>query len=74
MNNGQSEKRTTPRKVALLIETSPRIWASITPRNCRVFSTSGALVLLYPPGDFEQAIPKMKQWKGDGIVALGRQP
>ena len=56
-------------KVALLIETARGLvatscWELLVILGCTVRGASTS-----PPGDYEQVVPKMKQWGGTGIIA-----
>src|SRR5690349_13422981 len=56
-------------KVALLIETSRGYGRSMLRGIARYARHHGPWELFVTPGDFAQALPKMKQWGGDGIIA-----
>ena len=58
-----------PLKVALLIETSRGYGRGLLRGIMKYASLYGPWQFHLTPGDFEQAVPKMKDWKGDGIIA-----
>lgn len=56
-------------KIALLIETSRGYGRNMLRGIARYARHHGPWELFVTPGDFAQALPKMKQWGGDGIIA-----
>jgi LacI family transcriptional regulator len=56
-------------KVALLIETSRGYGRSMLRGIVRYARLHGPWSFYITPGDFEQALPKMKLWGGSGIIA-----
>ena len=62
------------RKVALLIETSRGYGRGLLRGIVRYARLHGPWSFYITPGDFEQALPKMKLWGGAGIVARVETP
>src|ERR1700675_1011726 len=56
-------------KVALLIETSRGYGRGMLRGIVRYARLHGPWSFYITPGDFEQALPKMKLWGGSGIIA-----
>jgi LacI family transcriptional regulator len=56
-------------KVALLVETSRGFGRELLHGVARYARLHGPWSFHITPGDFEQALPKMKQWGGTGIIA-----
>src|SRR5690349_2630680 len=56
-------------KVALLIETSRGYGRAMLRGIVRYGRLHGPWRFYVSPGDFEQALPQMKQWGGTGIIA-----
>jgi LacI family transcriptional regulator len=56
-------------KVALLVETSRGFGRDLLHGIARYARIHGPWSFHITPGDFEQAVPKMKQWGGTGIIA-----
>ncbi len=56
-------------KVALLVETSRGIGRELLRGIARYSSLYGPWCFHISPGDFKQAVPKIKQWGGTGIIA-----
>ena len=56
-------------KVALLIETSRGYGRDLMRGIVRYARLHGPWSFYVTPGDFEQALPKMRQWGGTGIIA-----
>ena len=56
-------------KVALLVETSRGIGRELLRGIARYSSLNGPWCFHISPGDFKQAVPKIKQWGGTGIIA-----
>ena len=56
-------------KVALLVETSRAFGRSLLMGVARYARLHGPWSFHITPGDFEKAVPKMKQWGGTGIIA-----
>ena len=56
-------------KVALLVETSRGFGRELLRGIARYARIHGPWSFHITPGDFEQAVPKMKQWGGTGIIA-----
>lgn len=56
-------------KVALLVETSRGFGRDLLHGVARYARIHGPWSFHITPGDFEQAVPKMKQWGGTGIIA-----
>jgi len=63
-----SMKSQVPR-VALLVETSRGYGRSMLRGIVRYARLHGPWQFYVTPGDFEQALPKMEQWGGTGIIA-----
>ncbi len=61
-------------KVALLIETSRSYGRSLLRGIVRYSRLHGPWSFYMTPGDFEQALPKMEQWGGTGIIARIETP
>lgn len=61
-------------KVALLIETSRGYGRGVLRGIVRYARHHGPWSFYVTPGDFEQALPKMEQWGGTGIVARIETP
>ena len=56
-------------KVALLIETSRGYGRGLLRGIMKYARLHGPWQFHLTPGDFEQIVPKMRDWKGDGIIA-----
>jgi LacI family transcriptional regulator len=56
-------------KVALLVETSRGIGRELLRGIARYSSVNGPWCFHISPGDFKQAVPRIKQWGGTGIIA-----
>jgi LacI family transcriptional regulator len=56
-------------KVALLIETSREYGRGVLRGIVHYARLHGPWAFYITPGDFEQALPKMEQWGGTGIIA-----
>ena len=56
-------------KIALLIETSRGYGRGLLRGIMKYSRLYGPWQFYLTPGDFEQIVPKMKDWKGDGIIA-----
>ena len=56
-------------KVALLVETSRGYGRGLLHGIMKYSRLRGPWQFHLTPGDFEQIVPRMKDWKGDGIVA-----
>ena len=56
-------------KVALLVETSRGFGRDLLHGVARYARLHGPWSFHITPGDYEQAVPKMKQWGGTGIIA-----
>jgi LacI family transcriptional regulator len=56
-------------KVALLVETSRGFGRELLHGVARYARLHGPWSFHITPGDFDQAVPKMKQWGGTGIIA-----
>jgi len=56
-------------KVALLIETSRGYGRGLLRGIMKYARLYGPWQFHLTPGDFEQIVPQMKDWKGDGIIA-----
>jgi LacI family transcriptional regulator len=63
----------TPR-VALLIETARGYGRQMLLGIVRYARLHGPWSFYVTPGDFEQALPKMRQWRGTGIIARIETP
>lgn len=63
----------TPR-VALLIETARGYGRELLHGIVRYARLHGPWSFYITPGDFEQALPKMKQWGGTGVIARIETP
>ncbi|MBQ9812584.1 MAG: DNA-binding transcriptional regulator [Thermoguttaceae bacterium] len=61
--------KSQPLKVALLIETSRSYGRGVLQGVARYSRLHGPWRFLLTPGDFEQVLPKMRDWKGDGVIA-----
>lgn len=61
-------------KVALLIETSRGYGRGLLRGIARYARHHGPWEFYVTPGDFAQALPQMKQWGGDGIIARVETP
>jgi len=61
-------------KVALLIETARGYGREILRGIVRYSRLHGPWSFYVTPGDFEQALPKMEQWGGTGIIARVETP
>jgi LacI family transcriptional regulator len=64
----------TPPKVALLIETARGYGRQMLQGIVRYARLHGPWGFYVTPGDFEQALPKMQQWGGTGIIARIETP
>jgi LacI family transcriptional regulator len=58
-----------PPRVALLIETARGYGRQVLRGIVRYARLHGPWGFYVTPGDFEQALPKMQQWGGTGIIA-----
>ena len=58
-----------PIKIALLVETSRGYGRGLLRGIVKYSRLHGLWQFHLTPGDFEQIVPKMKDWKGDGIIA-----
>ncbi len=58
-----------PPKVALLIETARGYGRDVLRGVARYSRTYGPWRFYLTPGDFEQVVPKIREWRGDGIIA-----
>jgi len=56
-------------KVALLVETSRGYGRGLLHGIMKYSRLHGPWQFHLTPGDFEQIVPRMKDWKGDGIIA-----
>jgi LacI family transcriptional regulator len=56
-------------KVALLVETARSFGRDFLTGIARFARHHGPWIFHITPGDFEQIVPKMKQWGGTGIIA-----
>src|SRR3989304_9932438 len=56
-------------KVALLVETSRGFGRDLLKGIARYARLHGPWSFHITPGDYEQAVPRMKQWGGTGIIA-----
>ncbi|MCL2006392.1 MAG: DNA-binding transcriptional regulator [Planctomycetaceae bacterium] len=56
-------------KVALLVETSRGYGRGLLQGIMQYSRLHGPWQFHLTPGDFEQVVPRMKDWKGDGIIA-----
>jgi LacI family transcriptional regulator len=56
-------------KVALLVETARSFGRDFLSGSARFARHHGPWIFHITPGDFEQSVPKMKQWGGSGIIA-----
>src|SRR5262245_36047203 len=65
---GSRSMRQIP-KVALLVETSRGFGRDMLRGVARYARLHGPWSFHITPGDYEQAVPKMKQWGGTGIIA-----
>ena len=61
-------------KVALLIETARGYGRGLLRGIVRYARLHGPWAFYVTPGDFEQALPKMQQWGGTGIIARIETP
>ncbi len=61
-------------KVALLIETARGYGRQMLRGIARYAHLHGPWGFYVTPGDFEQALPKMRQWGGTGIIARIETP
>jgi LacI family transcriptional regulator len=61
-------------KVALLVETARGYGREVLRGIVRYARLHGPWAFYLTPGDFEQALPKMEQWGGTGIVARIETP
>ncbi|MEX2092520.1 MAG: DNA-binding transcriptional regulator [Pirellulales bacterium] len=61
-------------RVALMIETSRGYGRSMLRGIMRYARLHGPWSFYVTPGDFEQALPKMSQWGGSGIIARVETP
>jgi LacI family transcriptional regulator len=57
------------RHVALLVETSRGYGRQVALGVARYSSLHGPWSFMLTPGDFDQILPEMKYWGGDGIIA-----
>jgi LacI family transcriptional regulator len=71
--NGARQMSDTP-KVALLIETARGFGRQMLRGIVRYARLHGPWGFYITPGDFEQALPKMRQWGGTGIIARIETP
>jgi len=56
-------------KVALLVETSRGYGRGLLRGIMKYSRLHGPWQFHLTPGDFEQIVPRIKDWKGDGIIA-----
>ena len=56
-------------KVALLVETARGFGRDLLQGIARYSRLNGPWSFHITPGDYKQAIPKIKQWGGTGIIA-----
>jgi len=61
-------------RVALLIETSPEYGRDVLRGVMRYARLHGHWAFHITPGDFMQAVPKVKQWGGTGVIARIETP
>jgi LacI family transcriptional regulator len=61
-------------KVALLVETARGYGRGVLRGIVRYARLHGPWAFYVTPGDFEQALPKMEQWGGTGIIACVETP
>ncbi len=61
-------------KVALLVETARGYGRDVLRGIVRYARLHGPWAFYVTPGDFEQALPKMEQWGGTGIIARVETP
>ncbi len=61
-------------QVALLIETSRSYGRGMLRGIVRYARLHGPWSFYLTPGDFEQAVPKMRQWRGSGAIARVETP
>ncbi len=66
--------RTDQPKVALLIETARGYGRGLLRGIVRYSRLHGGWAFYITPGDFEQALPEMRQWGGTGIIARLETP
>ncbi|MFO8012841.1 MAG: DNA-binding transcriptional regulator [Phycisphaerae bacterium] len=66
--------RTHQPKVALLIETARGYGRGLLRGIVRCSRLHGGWAFYITPGDFEQALPEMRQWGGTGIIARLETP
>jgi LacI family transcriptional regulator len=67
--NGRSSMMRELPKIALLVETSRGFGREMLRGIARYAQFHGPWSFHITAGDFEQAVPKMKQWGGSGIIA-----
>ena len=65
---GKARVSDTPR-VALLVETARSFGREFLSGAAHYARLHGPWIFHITPGDFEQAVPEMKQWGGTGIIA-----
>lgn len=65
----QVTQRTPTAKVALLVETARGFGRNLLRGIARYAREHGSWSFHISPGDYEQVVPKMKQWGGTGIIA-----
>ena len=56
-------------RVALLVETSRSYGRGVLKGVARYSRLHGPWRFMLTPGDFEQTVPKMRDWHGDGVIA-----
>ena len=61
-------------KVALLVETSRGYGRALLRGIVRYSRLHGPWAFHVTPGDFEQAVPRMREWGGTGIIARIETP
>src|SRR3954469_955129 len=61
-------------KVALLVETARGYGRDVLRGIVRYARLHGPWAFYVTPGDFAQAVPKMEQWGGTGIIARIETP
>ncbi|MDR2755034.1 MAG: XylR family transcriptional regulator [Planctomycetaceae bacterium] len=66
---GLSAMSNTVPKVAILIETSREYGRGLLRGIAKYSQLYGPWQFHLTPGDFEQIVPKMKEWRGTGIIA-----
>jgi LacI family transcriptional regulator len=66
---GEREKLVDTPKVALLVETARSFGRDFLNGIARYSRQHGPWIFHITPGDFDQSMPRMKQWGGTGIIA-----